>query len=260
MTGVSAAFERHLLVAVDAVGYGQGSDQDHFVMQSGIKTVLNEAASAAKLDRGRWLLQGAGDGELAILPSDEPEPLVVDAYARQLDLRLTTYNAVLPVERRIRLRMAVHFGAAMSAENGYAGQGVVAVSRLLDAVPVREALQAAPDASLVLALTRQVFDDVVRQGHVSFSAADFTRVPVQVKEFQDEAWIRLFGAQPPAAAPGQETGTVTSAALGEGATASAHDFVQHFHNTDARGSVFGISYGGNLWHRRHQRASSPSRT
>jgi hypothetical protein len=83
MTGVSTAFERHLLVAVDAVGYGQGNDQDHFAMQSGIKTVLNEAASAAKLDRSRWLLQGAGDGELAILPLDELEPLVVDAYARQ---------------------------------------------------------------------------------------------------------------------------------------------------------------------------------
>ena len=67
------------------------------------------------------------------------------------------------------------------------------MSRLVDSPPVREALQAAPDATLVLALTRQVFDDVVRQGHVSFSRADFTRVTVQVKEFQDEAWIRVFG-------------------------------------------------------------------
>lgn len=248
MTGVSTAFERHLLVAVDAVGYGQGNDQDHFAMQSGIKTVLNEAASAAKLDRSRWLLQGAGDGELAILPLDEPEPLVVDAYARQLDVRLTAYNAALPAERRIRLRMAVHFGAAMPAENGYAGQGVVAVSRLVDSPPVREALQAAPDATVVLALTRQVFDDVVRQGHVSFSAADFTRVPVQVKEFQDEAWIRLFGTQsaatPPAAADSEGTEAAAPADRREPAVPAAHGFVQHFHDTDARGSVFGISYGG----------------
>jgi hypothetical protein len=67
-------------------------------------------------------------------------------------VRLTTYNSALPAVRRIRLRMAVHFGAAMSAENGYAGQGVVAVSRLVDSPPVREALRAAPDATLVLAL------------------------------------------------------------------------------------------------------------
>src|SRR5580658_3673055 len=135
MTGAGNAFERHLLVAVDAVGYGQGNDQDHFAMQSGIKMVLNEAATAAKLDRNRWVRQGAGDGELAILPPDEPEPLVVDAYARQLNVQLATYNAGLHHERRIRLRMAVHFGAAMPAENGYAGQGVVAVSRLVDSPP-----------------------------------------------------------------------------------------------------------------------------
>ncbi len=248
MTGISTAFERHLLVAVDAVGYGRGDDQDHFAMQAGLKTVLNEAASAAKLDRNRWSLQGAGDGELAILPLDEPEPLVVDAYARQLDVRLTTHNAALPAERRIRLRMAVHFGAAMPAENGYAGQGGVAVSRLVDSPPVREALQAAPDATLVLALTRQVFDDVVRQGHVSFSRADFTRVPVQVKEFQDEAWIRLFGTQsaaaPPAAPDSQGTETAAPADRRDSAAPAAHGFVQHFHDTDARGSVFGISHGG----------------
>jgi hypothetical protein len=210
-------------------------------MQAGLKTVLKEAASAAKLDRNRWSLQGAGDGELAILPLDEPEPLVVDAYARQLDLRLATYNAAVAAERRIRLRMAVHFGAAMQAENGFAGQGVVAVSRLVDSQPVRDALRAAPDATLVLALTRQVFDDVVRQGHVSFAEAEFTQVRVQVKEFQDEAWIRVFGT-PSAAAP-------TSAPDSPGTEKPAHQqaapgFVQHFHDTDARGSVFGISYGG----------------
>jgi hypothetical protein len=244
MTGASTAFERHLLVAVDAVGYGRGNDQDHFAMQTGLKTVLNEAANAAKLDRSRWSLQGAGDGELAILPLDEPEPLVIDAYARQLDLRLATHNATVPPERRIRLRMAVHFGAAMPAQNGYAGQGVVAVSRLVDAPPVREALQAAPDATLVLALTRQVFDDVVRQGHASFPEGDFTRVPVQVKEFQDEAWIRLFGPQATAAPDGQVTETAAPAQPREPAAPAAHPFVQHFHDTDARGSVFGISYGG----------------
>jgi hypothetical protein len=248
MTGVSTTFERHPLVAVDAVGYGRGNDQDHFVMQAGIKTVLNDAASAAKLDRNRWSLQGAGDGELAILPPNEPEPLIVDAYARQLDVRLAIYNAALPPERRIRLRMAVHFGAAMPAENGYAGQGVVAVSRLVDSPPVREALQAAPDATLVLALTRQVFDDVVRQGHVSFSEADFTRVTVQVKEFQDEAWIRVFGApaaSPPLPVPDpQRAGTTAGADRAESARPATPGFVQNFHDTDARGSVFGISYGG----------------
>jgi hypothetical protein len=247
MTGTSNAFERHLLVSVDAVGYGRGNDQDHFAMQSGIKTVLHDAAVAAKLDRGRWVRQKAGDGELAILPLDEPEPLVVDAYARQVDLQLSSYNASRPAEHRIRLRMAVHFGAAMPAENGYAGQGVVAVSRLVDSPPVRDALTSAPDATLVLALTRQVFDDVVRQGHVSFSAADFTRVLVQVKEFQDEAWVKVFGPSaaplPAATPPTARKQDESSPAPQEPAAPAPVVLKQSFDHTDARGSVFGVSYG-----------------
>jgi hypothetical protein len=249
MTGVSNAFERHLLVAVDAVGYGRGNDQDHFALQSGLTAVLVEAAAAAKLSRDRWVKQGAGDGELAILPRDEPEPLVVDDYARQLDIRLSAQNAALPPERRIRLRMAVHFGAAMPAENGYAGQGVVAVSRLVDSPPVRAALKVAPTANIVLALSRQVFDDVVRQGHVSFSESEFTRVRIQVKEYQDEAWLKVFGKSDDTPIPGGPDGQAERGGHEPGpsrnpAAEAGHAFVQNFSDVNAPGAVFGISYGG----------------
>ena len=238
MLGTARNFERHLLVAVDAVGYGRGNDQDHFAMQSGIKAVLRDAAAAAQLDRDRWALQPAGDGELAVLPAGEPEPLVVDAYARQIDLRLSSYNSKLPPEHRIRLRMAVHHGSAMPAENGYAGRGVVAVTRLRDSPPVRDALASAPEAHLVLALTGQIFTDIVLQGHVSFAPADFSRALVQVKEFRDEAWIKVFGV-PAAAAPSPAPAS-TPVALPSAAT---HVIQQTFHDTDARGANFGFSFG-----------------
>ena len=94
--------------------------------------------------------QQAGDGELAVLPRDEPEPVIVDQYVRYLDEELTADNATIGVETQIGLRMAVHFGTAMLADNGYAGQGIVAVSRLVESAPVKDALAAAPQACLAV--------------------------------------------------------------------------------------------------------------
>ena len=102
--------------------------------------------------------------------------------------------------------MAIHFGAAMHADNGYAGQGVVAVSRLVDSAPLRDALAASQEANLAVMLSKQVFDDVVKQGHVSFAETEFTRVRVQVKEYRDEAWVKVVGM--PSPAPRERSGPV----------------------------------------------------
>src|SRR5262245_22591969 len=73
-------FGRRLLVSIDAKGYGGGDDQRHVAVQDTLLAVLGEAASKAHLSRAEWVQLGAGDGELAILPSSEPEPGVVDDF------------------------------------------------------------------------------------------------------------------------------------------------------------------------------------
>jgi hypothetical protein len=201
MSGASTAFERHVLVAVDTVGYGGGTDRVHVAVQAGLTRVLSEAAARSKLNRGAWELQQQGDGELAILPHDQSEQAVVDDYVRHLAQALAAHNTEAAAEGRIQLRMAIHYGTAMRADNGYAGQGVVAVSRLVDSLPVREALAAAPGADLAVILSRQVFEDIVRQGHVSFKEGDFTPVRVRVKEYTDEAWVIVLGERADLPAP-----------------------------------------------------------
>jgi hypothetical protein len=242
LTRVDSTFDRRLLVAVDAAGYGGGTDQEHVAVQSGLMAVLDAAAARASLRRDRWIKQQAGDGELAILPRDEPEPVVVDQYARYLDEALTAHNANPGSVRKIRLRMAVHFGTAMLADNGYAGQGVVAVSRLVESAAVKNALVAAPQACLAVILSRQIFDDVVRQGHVSVPATEFTKVSVRVKEFQDEAWVRVAGVPQHAAAVADESLGEGPSANG-GAPADPGVYQQFFGPVHAPGATFGISRG-----------------
>jgi hypothetical protein len=45
-------FERRLLVAVDAAGYGSGDDQEHFALQPGLTAALEVSAATAGLRRG----------------------------------------------------------------------------------------------------------------------------------------------------------------------------------------------------------------
>ena len=235
-------FERHLLVAVDAAGYGTGTDQEHIAVQSGLPAVLDAAAARANLRRDRWLTQQAGDGELAVLPRDEPEPVVVDQYVRYLDEALIAHNANPASKRKLRLRMAIHFGTAMPADNGYAGQGVVAVSRLVDSAAVKDALAAAPQACLAVILSRQVFDDVVRQGHVTVQPTDYAKVSVRVKEFQDEAWVKVIGVPPHAAeSSGKPAADKPPASHAEPEDNRVHQ--EFYGDVHAPGATFGISRG-----------------
>ena len=96
-------------------------------------------------------------------------------------------------EARLRLRLAVHHGVAMPADNGCSGQGVIAVSRLVDGVPVKGALALVPEAHLAVVLSERVFRDTVAQRHTALRASDFRRVIVRNKQFTEPAYLYLPG-------------------------------------------------------------------
>ncbi|MEV6527275.1 hypothetical protein AB0M43_35630 [Longispora sp. NPDC051575] len=201
-------------MSIDAKGYGGNDDRRQYSIQDRLVGVLDGAARRAGLDRAAWIRQPAGDGELSILPASEREHVVVDEFVRQLSYGLTDHNHDLVAPARLRLRLAIHFGVVIPAPNGYAGQGVVTVSRLVDSAPARDALVALPEANLSVILSARVFDDTVAQRHTSLAAAEFRRVQVRNKEYVDDAWlyvpggdvlaVDLPGAAPDAARPARE--------------------------------------------------------
>jgi hypothetical protein len=186
-------FGRRLLISVDARGYGGSDDRRQANMQAALLAVLDEAASRAMLARDSWWRQAAGDGELSVLPDSEPEPRVVDGFVREVSAALILHNEDLRPEARLRLRLAIHHGVAIPAANGFSGQGVVEVSRLVDSRLLREALQAS-GAELAVILSRRVFLDTVVQRHTSLRVANFRKVRVSNKEYHEDAWIQIPGA------------------------------------------------------------------
>lgn len=185
-------FARRLLVSVDAKGYGSGDDQWHLAVQRLLPRVLDEAAAAAKLNRRRWRRSPRGDGELAVLPESEPEARVVDAFVPALCDALEHHNRGRVTPTRLRLRLAIHYGVAIPASNGFAGQAVVAVSRLVDGEPLRVALTVSR-RDLAVLLSQQVYTDAVAQGHTMLPPAEFRRVAVDNKEFHEDAWLYVPG-------------------------------------------------------------------
>ncbi|MEV8638305.1 hypothetical protein AB0395_42300 [Streptosporangium sp. NPDC051023] len=185
----SVSFKRALVMSSDLRGYGQGNDKRHETMQRNFVDLHATAAAQAGLNRDAWAIQPGGDGELAVLPASEPEPLVADQYMRALHSGLVQRNDALAPEERFRLRVALAFGTAYPSVNGYAGQAVVEASRLVDWRPLKQMFNERQEANIVLILSQRVFEDVVLQGHTSYTKSDFHRVMVQEKELSAPAWV-----------------------------------------------------------------------
>jgi hypothetical protein len=184
----STIFDRKLCVAVDLQSYGRQDDREQAELQHALVRLLDQAADAARLDRTAWTKQGKGDEELALIPLGANEPRVVDDFVRHLDAALHRFNRNRADHAQMRLRMAIHQGVAYPADNGFAGKGVVVVSRLLNCAAIRAALEL-PSGHLAVILSRTVFEDLVVEGHTSLRPEQLDQVRVTEKEYIEDAWV-----------------------------------------------------------------------
>lgn len=181
-------FARRLCVAVDAASYSSLDSVAQYDLQAQLSRVLDEAAAAARLDRSQWLKQPQGDGELALIPHDQPEPRLIDDFIRELDATLRLHNHGREAASRLRLRVAMDFGVAYRAEFGFAGDAVIATARLVASNSLHLALSRERDADVAVALSENVYQTVLDR-HTSLAAEHFSAVDVQEKEFTAKAWI-----------------------------------------------------------------------
>lgn len=193
MVDVGTTFRRRLLISVDAKGYGSRDDRAQYDLQAALIGILDAAAAEVGLDRTGWDRQTAGDGELSVLPESEAESLVIDDFVAAANVALERHNHDLVDRARLRLRVAVHHGPVTTGAAGFAGQGVVVVSRICDSDELRGVLLAAPTANLVLALTTRVFDETVAQRHTRLRSRDFRSIQIRKKEFVDDVWLYVPG-------------------------------------------------------------------
>jgi len=203
---------RRTLLSLDIQQYGEGDDVRQHLFQSKLTEVVRAAAHEAGLDESSWDIQRSGDGILAVLPESQSESKIVDDFVRLLDAHLTPFNQDRKKRARLRLRLAIHHGPIARAANGYVGEGVLTVSRIVDSNALRSALSDHRDANLAVAVTDTVYEGTVARGRTTLAPAEFVRTPVEAKEFRRSAWIRVPGARRPASRHQAATATGSASA------------------------------------------------
>jgi hypothetical protein len=182
---------RYLCLSVDVQGYGRHDDLRQAEIQRDLIDLLDRAGERAGVERRRWIRQSKGDEELALIPADEPLSRVVGDFCLELAAALWRYNRVRDRAARMRLRLALDDSPVDLSFNGFVGRAVVGVSRLVNARPLRYALDMTDEADLAVILSYGVHRDWVHSGRSSVRPEWCRRITVVEKEYEADAWLWL---------------------------------------------------------------------
>jgi hypothetical protein len=152
-----------------------------------------------------------GDGFLTVVPPNASTARVLDQLLKELPVALELHNSTRGESARFKLRLALNVGPVVSHMDGVSGEAIIVAARLVEASDFKDAL-AASTASLGVIASPFVYETVVRHGSDPREVASYSEVPVEVKETDTTAWMRLFAAPEPSphasypGAPGSHAG------------------------------------------------------
>jgi hypothetical protein len=150
--------------------------------------LFEAALRSADIGLGCDPFMDRGDGLLALMDPAEQVPLLSRAVPAFAQL-LAGYNASLPLQRRLRVRVVVHAGEVRDDDNGCFGAALDIACRLLDAPQAKAALKAAP-GPLVLVVSGDVYHSVVSNGPGGIGREAFRHlVTAQVAGREHPGWV-----------------------------------------------------------------------
>jgi hypothetical protein len=149
--------------------------------------LLDEATAHVEVDRSLTDRIDTGDG-LWLLVGTAVSTVRLLRLAAALAVGLSHDNRQAPPGERVRLRVAMHTGAVLRDRHGYTGDSLIHVARILDAPIGRAILDGDPAIDLVLLVSEQVYQDVVRHDYPGIDSARYQPVRVRRKETRTRAW------------------------------------------------------------------------
>jgi O-acetyl-ADP-ribose deacetylase (regulator of RNase III) len=173
--------------AVDVAGYGARPAPAQEAVQDRLFGLTSHVLEACRVGWDEVGHQWAGDGGIIVLPSDVDPTTAVPELIRSAHAYLAQDNH--RHDDRIRVRMAVGVGIVGYGAAGFTGSMVIEISRMLDSVPLRQALLDHPGVDVAVLLSNHVHTYVVRPGYPGLPAAGFRPVTVELKEFKEPAWL-----------------------------------------------------------------------
>ncbi|MEH0844162.1 hypothetical protein V6U81_17380 [Micromonospora sp. CPCC 205711] len=182
-----------LCMAVDVTGYSRRSTAGTEQVQRDLVELLSRVRRGAGVPDSAVRPQPQGDGQFTVLPAGIDESVVISRLVAGLGRQLRALNAGRPTADRLRMRVALHRGLVKPAPNGWVGASAIAVHRILDSPPLRDALTARPAVDFVLGLPDVLFQDVIRHATEPPLPVDFAPVTVELpaKGFVEHGWLHI---------------------------------------------------------------------
>jgi Cyclic nucleotide-binding domain len=152
-----------------------------------------------------------GDGFLTVVPPNASTARILDQLLKELPAALDLYNSAQAEPARFKLRLALNVGPVVSHMEGVSGEAIIVAARLVEAPDFKDVVSRST-ACLGVIASPFVYETVIRHGSDPREVASYSMVPVEVKETDTTAWMRLFGApepspyEPYSGAPGSHTG------------------------------------------------------
>jgi hypothetical protein len=201
LTGIR--YHRRLCLSVDLRKYSQHTYAEQADAQARLTRVLMHALRRARVPRVFLQRQPQGDGQLLILPGGLDEVRALPQLILGLRDGLFRTNFSPGPFGRLRMRAAISQGSLSRAPNGYVGDCVVLASRMVDSGQLRAALENAEESDLALAVTPDLYRDVIKQRVLGLPPTEFrlTELTKQDKDFAFSAWLYV-----PKSAPAWDTG------------------------------------------------------
>jgi hypothetical protein len=205
------------IVVVDVVSFTR-PDRDN-VDQLAIRAALYDTLRDAFEDSGipwrQTVREDRGDGVLIFVSAEVSKVLLLGPMPARLAELLEHGNVGRTPRQRFRLRVVVHAGEVHHDAHGYAGYDVNLAFRLVDARPLREAMELSA-AAVGLIVSEGVHDGVLRHGYGGLDAAAFEQVRVQEKSADVPGWIQLFAGGAILPVPAQVARMVSEVLPGDG--------------------------------------------
>lgn len=172
---------------VDVVGYSDRDVVGRAALQTRLDQLVRVVLGDIGLDLTRLDHQRSGDGMNIVLPLDTDITQALPGLVNAMGARLREDN-----ERhvdRMRLRMACDVGTFRAGANGYEGEAVLSFCRLLESLPLRDALKPHRRAELGVLISQFLYGQVLSPGCPGLNREEFTRVTAVVKHYQADAWL-----------------------------------------------------------------------
>ncbi|MFI5269436.1 MAG: hypothetical protein ACHQ7M_18825 [Chloroflexota bacterium] len=189
-----------LIFAVDIEGSTERNNLAKGQLRRALYNLLETALKAAGIaTRNLEPFADRGDSVLILIkPHDEvPKTLVLGQLIPILAGLLDAHNALVTCsELQMRLRAVVHAGEVHEDSNGFYGDDLDAAFRLLEASALKKALKDAAATSLILVVSEEIFNGIIRQGYLNDSSYR-PLVRVKVGRRQRRGWAHIPESLPP---------------------------------------------------------------